>query len=95
MQMTKYFVCCEQCFEAIAKKSTRAAKIWMDFCSECCQNGELLQIKNADSPEIRLLETNGFLVTSERPNTLVVKVLGHIMSEDNEHFFCSKEGNHD
>lgn len=93
--MKKYFICCQKCFETIGKKNTRAAKLWMDFCAYGMRIGETFEIGNANSKEIGILENLGFIITTERPISLMVKIKGHLMSEDGEHFFCVKEGNHE
>lgn len=95
MKMSKYFICCEQCFEAIGKRSTRAAKMWMDFCAMRLNKGEVVVIRTPDFPELRTLENLGFLVSTDQLNTLAVCVNGHMTTEDGEHFFCVKEGRHE
>lgn len=93
MRMTKYFICCQQCFELIGKKSTKAAKAWMDICALRLEVGEIFEVEK-DLPEIRTLEQLGFLVSTDKPSTAVIKVHGHIIAENGEHFFCVKEGKH-
>lgn len=93
--MSKYFICCEKCFETIGKRNTRAAKLWMDFCAAILEYGKVILIQSPDFPELRVLETMGFLVSTEHSNSLAVKVNGHMNSEDGENFFCAKEGRHE
>lgn len=92
--MSKYFVCCEKCFETIGKRNTRAARLWMDFCAHYLEYGEVIYMKNREFPELRILETMGFLVSTETEHGTAIKVKGHILDDD-EHFFCIKEGDHD
>ncbi len=94
MQMTKYFICCQKCFETIGKKSTRAAKVWMDICAQGMQIGATFEAAK-DTPEIRTLERLGFVLTTDKPETIAVKVKGHILAENGDHFFCLKEGKHE
>jgi len=94
MQMSKYFICCEKCFETIGKKNTKAARLWMDFCAMKLQNGEVVEIETQDFPELRVLENLGFLISTEKKNSLAVRIKGHMSTEEGEHFFCVKEGRH-
>ncbi len=96
MKMTRYFICCEKCFEAIGKRSTRAAKMWMDVCTMRLQYGQPFRLKTARSSELRILETMGFLVsTDEEEDCIAVRVNGHMTTEEDEHFFCIKGGKHE
>lgn len=93
--MSKYFICCEQCFEDIGKRNTRAAKLWMDFCAmHMNYDQEIFSLNTLDFPELRVLETLGFLVSTDQERNLAVKVNGYCKSMDGDHFFCVKEGNH-
>lgn len=94
MLMNKYFICCERCFEIIGRKNTGAAKLWMNLCALCMQRGNLLEIYTRDLPELRQLETLGFLVTTDKSDNLAIKLKGHCMTEQGEDFFCIKDGNH-
>lgn len=96
MTMTnKYFMCCEKCFEEIGKIDTRAARFWMDLCAMRLEYGEIVHVKSPDLPELRKLELMGFIVSTEKPNNLSLRIKGHCHNEDGEHFFCIKEGQHD
>lgn len=95
MQMNKYFICCEKCFEKIGKRNTKAAKLWMEFCAMRLQEGGIVVLQSADFPELRVLETMGFLVSTDQHNSLAVQVNGHMNTEEGEHFFCVKEGRHE
>ena len=93
--MTRYFICCESCFENIAKKNTTAAKLWMDLCAMRLQFGEFLEILDtADIPELRALEVLGFIITTDMKNKIAIQVNGHFESEG-EHCFCLLGGCHD
>lgn len=94
MKMTKYFICCEKCFETAAKRSSNAAKLWMDFCAIKLQEGEVLCLQK-NFPELRTLESLGFLVSTDLEDSIAVRIKGHMTTEDGEHFFCIKEGCHD
>lgn len=92
MEANKYFVCCEQCFESICRESTRAAKLWMDYCAHQLSVGQIVELEDRDSPEIQKLETMGFIVSTETDTRLLVRVNGHISTLDGEHYFCVKAG---
>lgn len=95
MQMSKYFICCEKCFEMIGKRNTRAARCWMDFCAHYLEHGEVIFMKNKDFPELRILELMGFLISTDNKDGTAICVKGHMNTEDGEHFFCVKDGCHE
>ncbi len=90
-----YFICCQHCYERLKNRSAKAAKFWLAFCEHRMEFGEVIHIKNKESPELRTLEMMGFIITTDQKNGTAVKVLGHMQSEENEHFFCVKEGCHE
>lgn len=94
--MSKYFVCCERCFQKIGMCNTTAAKLWMDLCALHLENNGVFVVSDTHK-ELESLETNGFVVSTESPNsfgTLKIKVNGHLVTTYGEHFFCLKDGNH-
>ncbi len=95
MQMSKYFVCCEQCFETIGKRNTRAARLWMDLCAMRLATSEVFTLKTLDFPELRVLETLGFVVSTDKPQSIAIRIKGHMNTEDGQSFFCVKEGRHE
>lgn len=95
MQMNdKYFVCCEQCFENIGKRSTNAARLWMDLCAVECEYG-LINFKSMDNPCIRTLEHLGFLITTDKLKYISIRLKGRMETTSGEPFFCSREGFHE
>jgi len=94
MQMSKYFICCEQCFETICRKNTRAGKVWMDICAMHMSIGEIFLIENTESQELKYLENLGFLISTDTNNGILLRIKGHIFTDDGQDFFCLKGGNH-
>lgn len=94
MQMTNYFICCEACFERIGKRNTNAARLWMDLCALRMKHGDRVVVTSPELPELRQLETLGFIVTTEFKEKLGIYIKGHILSEDGQDFFCIEGGNH-
>ncbi len=95
--MTKYFICCEKCFEVVGKKSTKAARLWMELCAFQMNSGEIMCLSNCDwneFDELFILESLGYLVSTETEEDVSFKLNGHLKTEDDEHFFCVKEGIH-
>jgi hypothetical protein len=88
MKMDKYFVCCQNCFERIARVDTVSARLWMDFCKWQLECGKVLVFECGDFAEFRILENLGFIVSTEQADTISVKVQGHIYTFTDEHFFC-------
>lgn len=86
MLMSKPGLCCDECFDLLAKRSTVAARLWLDLCaiqSSC----SIFGLKIDDNPPMQLLEYLGFITTTDMPNLIVVKVRGK--EEDGlGSFFC-------
>ncbi len=95
MQMTKYFICCEKCFETIGRRNTTAARLWMDFCAMRLENNGVVVLDTVDFPELRLLETLGFVVSTDQDHSIAIRVNGCMNTETGEPFFCVKEGRHE
>ncbi len=84
----------------IAFQSTSAAKLWMDLCNLKIKRGEyvILTDKNdcaQENEELRILEHHGFIVTSDMPNYIPIRILCHGKTQEGEDFFCVKQGKHD
>ena len=94
MKMTRYFTCCEKCFQTIEKRNSKAANAWMHLCLLHLTKGLNLAVFK-DKPEIRALEILGFIVSTDFQTSISIKIKGHIMTDDGEHFFCAKGGHHD
>lgn len=79
-------VCCDGCFESIAKKSCKAARLWIDLCAHQDFKGKVLAVAKFASKELRELEINGFIVSHEREDSIVVRVEGY--HEEPCIYFC-------
>lgn len=94
MPMSKYFICCEKCFEEIAKTDTSASKLWMDIC-----NNTIIDKSNVcalkDFPELRRLELMGFIITTDVEDFIEIKLIGLTKTPEGEDFICGKDGKHD
>jgi hypothetical protein len=95
MPASNYFICCEQCFEAIGRRNTNAARLWMDLCAMRLATSEVFTLKTSDFPELRILETLGFVVSTEKPQSLAIRLKGHMNTVGGEDFFCVKAGRHE
>lgn len=73
--MSKPGLCCDSCFELIARRSTNAAKLWLDLC-ELEMKLERFGLRTPDFPTLSLLESMGFIVTTDIPGIIIVKVHG-------------------
>lgn len=86
MLMSKPGLCCDECFDLLAKRSTVAARMWLDLC-EIQNTCSIFGLKIDDNPPLQLLEYLGFVTTTDSHNLLVVKV--HGKEEDGlGSFFC-------
>lgn len=75
MKMSKPGLCCDSCFGQIARRSTVAARLWMDLC-EIQLNSSLFGLRTPDFPALQLLEILGFIITTDVHDIIIVKVLG-------------------
>lgn len=67
----------------------------MDFCALGLAEGEVVLLETNDFPELRVLENLGFVVSTDRFKEIAVRVQGHILTSEGEHFFCVKGGRHE
>lgn len=93
MLMSKYFICCEDCYAAICKKSIKAAKLWMQLCA-VKMTKDVFVLENNDFPELRILENMGFLVSTDQYKSLSIKTRDFKLTEDDQPFFCVQDGRH-
>lgn len=91
MKMSNHFVCCERCFETIAKKSTTAAKLWLDLCAIKLAIGEIVSFRGQDFAALRSLEIMGYICSTERLDHILIKIHGHRTTENGQDFFCLDE----
>lgn len=75
MKMSKPGLCCDRCFELLAKRSTNAAKLWLDLC-EIQSTCQIFALKIEDDAYFQLLETLRFITTTDFYNVMIVKVHG-------------------
>lgn len=93
--MGKYFICCERCFQDIAFHNTSAAKFWMDLCNLRLKRGEYVILMGQDNDELQILEHAGFIITSDMPHHVMIRIMCHMQTVNGEDFFCAKKGRHD
>src|SRR5690606_32052555 len=72
-------ICCNQCFDRIARINPNSARIWIDLCAYYANHGILglreWRIPDAIGP-LRALETSGFIETLDGADSVSVKVNG-------------------
>lgn len=99
MKMRNEFTCCDRCFETLQKRSAKAAKIWMNLCQSYMEIPGLFSVEG-NSPQIRILETLGFITTTDCSDDvysdyIILRVNGHRKDFYGEDCFCiSKDGRH-
>lgn len=74
--MANKIVCCEKCFEYVAKQSTNAARLWLDLCALWYTKGQVLTVRTHDFPELRTLEQMNFLMSTDQPQHILIKIFG-------------------
>lgn len=86
--MSRYFVCCDECFRTVGQRSGQAARLWINLCNARRVKGPVFEVYDSDLPELRTLELLGYITTTETANSLSVKVNGYHVSESSAAFFC-------
>lgn len=81
------FTCCDQCFDVLARRSPNLAMIWLELCAEYHREKRGLQFTKGESDVLYVLETNGYIVSTEDNKYLWVIPQGY-HCEDDEEFFC-------
>lgn len=92
MKMSKPGLCCDSCFGMIARRSTSAAKLWLDLCDIEIASGELFGLRSSDFPTLRLLEILGFVLTTDTPQIIMVRVKGKKQDSMGTYFCGGKCG---
>lgn len=81
-------VCCNKCFEKIARDSTSAARAWMDLCIGSSKMGKILGLKEWNVPDsidsLKKLEEMGYIATLDGFEYIKIKVHGQSSLEFNE-----------
>lgn len=86
MLMSEPGLCCDQCFDLLAKRSVDAASLWLDLC-EIQKTCRIFALKVEDSDYFQLLECLGFITTTDTLDLIIFKVHGR--EEDSlGTFFC-------
>jgi len=84
--MTTY-MCCNQCFENLAKKDTTAAKLWIDLCAYACKLGVFGFVEARTHHSInplRTLESMGYLKSADGLDMVKMRMMGHQVVEIQE-----------
>ena len=90
MKMSEAFLCCDRCFDSLAKKSTKAAKLWMDLCAIHAQEVGVFGLLNMeDSPHLRAIELERFVTTTETNIMVTVKVHG-LYRDEKGFYYCPR-----
>ncbi len=76
MLMSEPGLCCDSCFESIASRSTVCARLWLNLCDIQITSLKPFGLILEDFPTLRLLEILGFIVTTDTPQVILIKVLG-------------------
>lgn len=84
--MSKPGLCCDACYDLIAKRSDLAASLWLELC-EIQIRSEVFGLKTPDSGHMQLLETLGYIITTETKEYIMIKVQGRNHDSLGD-FFC-------
>ena len=86
-QMTA--VCCNQCFTRIAKKDTKAARLWSDICAFFVKLDGNFILRESKVPwvipQFKLLEKLGYILTADSEDGVKVRVNGYDVLEMEDH----------
>jgi len=67
----------------------------MDLCVIRVQSGDHFDVHALDFPELSCLERLGYIVTTDYPNKIKVRMNGYMVTDDGQDFFCIKDDEHD
>lgn len=87
MRMSEKAVCCPTCFANLCMDNVSVATLWLELCDLHLQHGIFL-IDILDTFELNILENKGFIVSTEKDNYIIVKVLGQQVDEENQIYYC-------
>jgi len=74
---------CDECFARICKLSAGAGRLWMDICT-MTEGHLILALKSDEFEELRILEMLGHIVTTDKREHIMIRVLGHPAT-----YFCN------
>lgn len=86
MKMSEQTFCCDECFSYLGKKSSEAAKLWLDLCQMQATGNAMLGV-GVEFNALRLLETERFLVSHETAHWIFIRVKG-LKKEHGIVYFC-------
>jgi len=66
----------------------------MDFCSDYLESAGAILVNEKEMTKLKILEEMGYVISTEFEDSIAVKLKGHMSTEDGDHFFCIKEGDH-
>lgn len=87
MQMSESFLCCDACFERLAKISVKAAKLWIDLCAiYTYEEGVFHVVFDDDEGHFVTLERLGYIITTDIDKGVVVNVSGQRFDHIGEYY---------
>jgi hypothetical protein len=92
MKISNSGICCNECFDLIARKSTLSAKLWIDLC-DLYLKSNVFGLRSKDFKELRILELLEFIITTETSDFILVKVLGQCVDHQGVYFcggYCNE-----
>lgn len=82
--------CCDECHRRIGMRSVSASRLWLDFCDQFTRQGIFnFYDHSVDSSELRILETMGYIVSSENRENILIKLLGVQQDYNGDLIFCT------
>lgn len=86
--MTKILTC-QKCFEAIEKKSSHCAEVWLSICKVFYEiNKKIILVKPFYYKELRTLEMMKFILTTDVEEAIAIRVLGEEKPQGKDIVFC-------
>jgi hypothetical protein len=68
--------CCDVCFEALAKRSTSAARLWVEICDVLYEESFLRVVSSGESKfdeSLQILEEEKFLISMDTQDFVIIK----------------------
>lgn len=77
--------CCELCFHNIAIEMPKAGLLWLDIC-DMCVHTDFVITNYRTFKELLFLENAGYLISTDREDYIIIKILNKQYDQDGLYF---------
>lgn len=94
-------VCCNRCFEEIARESGKGAAVWLELCAYASKHGRVIKFREWRIPDsaktFRMLESKGFIASADGDDAVRLRINGYLTIETEKgpiDTYCIKREEH-